>query len=160
MANEWNPLFDLMDSSLLILGPDAAIVFVILLSRADKEGEVRAISPIAISDRLRISVERVEKALKRLQEADPHSRTRENGGAHLAWIEDDECWLIPSHEKWRRLASQARAKERAAERQQRKRDRDAGRCEVAGCDTLSGGELDGQRVCSAHAFEREPGEEG
>ena len=159
MANSWNPLFDLLESSLLGAGPDAVAVFMVLLSRADKNGETRAVSPIALADRLRIPVERVRQAFVDLQRADEDSRTRTEKGAHLVWVPDDEVWLIPSHAKWRRLASQERRKEAEAERQRRRRSGSADQCEAEGC-TEPAAPGYGVRVCPEHAFDREPGAEG
>jgi hypothetical protein len=74
----------------------------------------------------------------------------------------DGGWLLVSHAKWRKRASREAANERQARYAAKKKAAEevAARCEVEGCDGVVAGARDGMKVCSAHAFDREPGSEG
>jgi len=149
MSNQFNPLFPLTNSSLLFEGPLALAVFSVFMSCADRNGEVN-LNPAVLAEAWKMPLEEVWAAIRKLEGPDPRSRTKAHDGRRLIRI--GECmWELPSHEKWRGVASAERARELAAERQRRKRARLAGHCEV--CDSPAVGEpVNGRRVCTAHAF--------
>jgi hypothetical protein len=161
--SSWNPLFaSLLTSSVLAEGPTVVAVWMMLLASADRYGE-SDLTPPAVASLLRISTEQAAAAFEILASPDRFSRTLDCEGKRIVRTAEGR-WLIVSHTKHRRLAS----KEAAAERQRRHRERVRAeqemqglpRCEAPGCTNVAAGDLEGRKVCTEHAFEREPGEEG
>jgi hypothetical protein len=73
-----------------------------MLAKCGKEGIVEASLP-GLADAARVSVEECRKALARLMEVDPDSRTKEHGGRRIEEV--DGGWLVLNHAKYRNRMS-------------------------------------------------------
>jgi hypothetical protein len=157
----WNPLFlDLLTSSVLAEGPVVVATWALLIASADRYGE-SDLTPPAVASLLRISDEEADRAFEVLASPDKRSRSRTHEGRRILRTEEGR-WILTTHAQKRRLAS----KDAAAERQRRHRERlrreaeDAACCDEPGCLNEVAGAAEGRRLCSLHAFSREPGEDG
>lgn len=98
------------------------IVWITMLAMSDKNGEVMGSIP-GLARLANVSIEECERAVNRLESEDKYSRTPDHEGRRIAKIEGG--WEILNHAKYRRMASKEEAKEKAAERQRRYRERNA-----------------------------------
>lgn len=158
----WNPLDDsLLSSSVLAEGPDVVAVLALLIASADRYGESKLTVPYVASV-MRISNERAGKAFDVLSAPDPWSRNKESDGRRIERT-DDGYWRIVSHAKYRRIVSKERAAERQAAYLVRKKSAETkppSLCDEEGCSVEASVAVGGRSVCSAHAFEQEPGATG
>jgi hypothetical protein len=155
----WNPLHDgLLSSSVLAEGPDVVAVWALLIASANMNGKSEITVPFVASV-LRISDERADEAFRVLSSPDPRSRNKEAEGRRI--VPADGGWLLVSHAKYRHLASRAAAAARQAKykAKQKALEEEAATCDEPGCDGQVVGAIDGRKLCSAHAFVREPGED-
>jgi hypothetical protein len=100
------------------------IVWMTMLAMADRDGIVEASVP-GLADAARKSIEDTEKALARLMEPDPYSRTPDHEGRRIEPVRGG--WRLLNHGIYRDKASVEESREKAAARQARKRERDASR---------------------------------
>lgn len=114
----YNPLFDsLLGSSLLVEGPDVVAVWALLLASADRAGISEWTAP-AMAGLMRISEERVDRALEILSSPDPRSKSKREEGRRI--IKDvGGGWFVVNHDIYRDKAR----REASAERMARSRER-------------------------------------
>jgi hypothetical protein len=104
----YTPLFDTLTSGTLCgRWPDIGL-WPIVLSLSDRHGIVDK-TPTYIASITGLAVDDVVACLARFCEPDPHSRSRECGGARLRLIDPDRAWgwLIVNHAKYREKARKA-----------------------------------------------------
>lgn len=112
----------LLTSSLWTEDTETRIVWITLLCLADKHGEVQASIP-GLAKIAGVSLEGCEKAISKFLSPDKYSRSKVMEGRRLQEI--DGGWEIITYAKHRAMASKEDEKEKAAERQQRFRERNA-----------------------------------
>jgi len=112
----------LLTSSLWTEDTETRIVWITLLCLADKHGEVQASIP-GLAKIAGVSLEGCEKAISKFLSPDKYSRSKVMEGRRLQEI--DGGWEIITYAKHRAMASKEDEKEKAAERQQRFRQRNA-----------------------------------
>lgn len=100
------------------------IVWMTMLAMADRDGVVEASIP-GLADAARVSLPETEAALARLMEPDPYSRTPDHEGRRIEKVRGG--WRLLNHAIYRERASAEEAREKAAARQARKRERDSSR---------------------------------
>lgn len=81
---------------------DAQLVFVYLISHADREGHTDA-NPVEIAALTGIPINDVSDALDLLQRPDPFSRSTEKEGRRIERIGDSWAWFIVNYEKYRKI---------------------------------------------------------
>jgi uncharacterized phage protein (TIGR02220 family) len=104
--------------------PDPQLVFVNLMTHADKEGFVDRHFK-AISDETGIPIERVEAAVTELESPDPESRSPDFEGKRLERIDEHRRWgwRIVNYRKYREMQDGESRRESQRLRQQACRDR-------------------------------------
>ena len=105
---------------------EAIVTFQALIVLADEDGLID-ISPQALSGKTSIPLEIIRKGLKVLQQSDPHSRSPNEDGKRIVLLNESRefGWRIVNYEYYRNLARRADKREKAAERQRKKRKRDS-----------------------------------
>ena len=98
------------------------LVWLAMLAMADKNGEVQASVP-GLANVARVPVDSARIAVAKFMSPDPDSRTKDDEGRRIAPIKGG--WFLINHAEYRKLASDEDRREKAAERQQRMRDRKA-----------------------------------
>lgn len=141
---------DLLTSTVLKEGPDVVACWMLILASMDKLGET-SLQPSAAASLLRISDARADKAFEVLARPDRRSRNQEHGGRRIL-KRPGGMWAIVGAEKYQQKASRAAATERQRRYVERKAKREKGVCEIDECGNQVSGEIDGQKVCSRHAF--------
>ena len=111
---------DIRQSSIWAEDSDTRIVWITLLTMADKDGLVRA-RATGVSIQSRVPLAKVRAALKLFQEPDPDSRSKEHDGRRIEEIDDG--YLVLNYPKYRDCVSEQDRREKAAERQKRFRER-------------------------------------
>lgn len=96
------------------------IVWVTMLALADKHGEVEGSVP-GLARVAGVAADDCRAALRKFLSPDPDSRTKDFEGRRIEEIEGG--WVLLNYEKYRLMASKDDQKEKAAERQRRKRER-------------------------------------
>lgn len=98
------------------------IVWITLLAMADKNGVAEGSVP-GLADFARVSIKDCEMALEKLQEPDPHSRSKEHAGRRIKPI--DGGWLLLNHAKYRAKmgADERREYEKLKKREYRAADK-------------------------------------
>lgn len=83
-------------------------------------------TPAVISRRTGIPIEHIKAGLEILEKEDPYSRTPDENGRRIIRLDEHRPWgwRIVNHGYYRDLASRQDAREKAAERQRRKREKD------------------------------------
>ncbi len=112
----------LLDSTVWYTPPAVKVVWVTMLAMADRDGIVEASVP-GLANRAGVTREEVETALFTFLSPDPDSRTKEHEGRRIEVI--DGGWKLLNYEKYRDKWSLEEKREKDAERQRRKRERDA-----------------------------------
>lgn len=97
------------------------IVWITMLALADKNGEIQGSVP-GLARIAGVSVDNTRAAITRFLSPDLDSRTKDDEGRRIEVI--DGGWSLLNHRKYRNMASDADRAEKAAIRQQRKRDKD------------------------------------
>ncbi len=77
---------------------DTRIVWITMLAMADKNGLVEASVP-GLADFARVPIQRARKALEKLSDRDPDSRSKTDDGRRIR--ETDGGWIITNHSKYR-----------------------------------------------------------
>jgi len=103
------------------------LVWVALMAMADRNGEVLASIP-GLANLARVPVESCRTAINKFLSPDPDSRTTTDEGRRIEVIEGG--WSLINHAQYREFASDQHRKEKAAERQQRFRERHARNSQV------------------------------
>lgn len=103
----------------------AMVVFQQMIVLADSEGVVD-ITPPAISRRTGIPLDIIEYGIKKLEEADPYSRSPNDNGKRITLIDDHRPWgwIIVNYEFYRDLASREDRREQNRINKQKQRDRE------------------------------------
>lgn len=112
----------ILDSTIWQEDPHVKIVWITLLAMSDRDGVVESSVP-GLARRANVTLPQAEHALERLHAPDPYSRTKEHEGRRITGLEEGGGWLILNHEKYRAKMDAEEQRRKAAERQQRKRDR-------------------------------------
>lgn len=99
---------------------ETRIVWITLLAMAGENGVAEGSLP-GIADFARVSIPEAEKALARLQEPDPYSRTQEHSGRRIQAV--DGGWKIINHAKYRAKMDAASRKEYKRKKQAEYRER-------------------------------------
>lgn len=110
----------ILDSSIWATDIATRVVWVALLTMADRHGVVAA-SVDGIARRANVSEEQVSAALTELQLPDPKSKSRAHRGRRLRQV--DGGWLILNYTKYRELQTEKQVQ--AAQRARRYRERHA-----------------------------------
>lgn len=140
--SQYTKLFhSILDSTVWQQPPHVKIVWITMLAMVDRHGDVEASVPGLA---LRAGVERsqCEQALAILMAPDPDSRTKDHDGRRVEEIRGG--WHLLNHEYYRQKMSADEKREKAAERQRRRRAKLADNAEAV---TLS--------VTPCHAKSRE-----
>lgn len=98
------------------------LVWITMLAMADQDGMVEASVP-GLADFARVTEEQCDDAILRLSSPDKRSRSKDFEGRRIA--ERDGGWRLLNYEKYRDRMSADDQRQKAAQRQQRKRARDA-----------------------------------
>lgn len=98
------------------------IVWFTLLALSDKNGEVQASIP-GLANIARVPVDSCREAIALFLSPDPDSRTKDDDGRRIEAIQGG--WFLVNHSQYRNLSSDEDRKQKAAERQQRFRDKAA-----------------------------------
>lgn len=121
----YTKLFGSLIHSTIWREPDhVRIVWMTMLAMADRDGVVEASVP-GLADAARKSIPETEAALARLTDPDPYSRTPDHEGRRIEAVRGG--WRLLNHAIYREKASTEDAREKAAARQARKRERDMSR---------------------------------
>jgi len=99
------------------------IVWITLLALSDKDGFVASSIP-GLADLARVSIPECERALEKLQQPDPYSRSQEHDGRRIEVI--DGGWYVINRAKYRDLGSADEQREQARARKQAQRERQRG----------------------------------
>jgi hypothetical protein len=110
----------ILTSTLWMEDDHTRIAWLTMLAMADKNGEVQASIP-GLANVARIPVESARAAIVKFLSPDPDSRTKDDEGRRIQEIKGG--WLLINHAEYRQLASDEDRKAKAAERQQRMRDK-------------------------------------
>ena len=113
---------------------EAIVTFQALIVLADEHGLID-ISPHALAGRTSYPIEIIKAGLKVLQQSDPHSRSQDEDGKRIVPLDNGRefGWRIVNYDYYRNLARRADKKASAAERQRRKRKKDAQAHDSKGC---------------------------
>jgi hypothetical protein len=110
----------ILTSTIWVEDDHTRIVWVTLLALADRNGEVEGSIP-GLASIARVPVESCRAAITKFLAPDPDSRTATDEGRRVECI--DGGWLLINHGKYRERATDDHRKSKAAERQQRARER-------------------------------------
>jgi len=110
----------ILDSSIWQEDDRTRLVWITMLAMADHHGEIQASIP-GVAKRAGVPLDAAEAAIRKLSSPDAYSRTPDNEGRRIAKI--DGGWEVLNHAKYRFMASLEDRKERALERQRRRRNK-------------------------------------
>lgn len=115
----WKSMFE---GSLYDAGWEAIVTFMVLITFANKTGEVD-ITVSALSGKTTIPKEHLENGLAILMEPDTLSRTKEDDGRRLVLIDEDRPWgwRIVNYEKYSNARDMAAIRQYWAEEQKVRR---------------------------------------
>jgi len=117
----YTKLFHSIITSTIWTEDDATrIVWITLLAMADRNGEVQGSVP-GLARIAGVPVESCRSAIEKFLSPDPDSRTIDDEGRRIQVI--DGGWVLLNFEKYRQMASDEDRRVKAAERQQRARDK-------------------------------------
>jgi len=157
----------ILTSTLLKNGPEVVACWLLLLADCDRLGE-SGMTPAAAASLLRMSDEAAIKAFEVLQAPDPRSRSRILDGRRIV-LRDNGRYLVVNAGKYQWLASKAAASKRQQEYLKRKAASSrAGHadavvdvaCDAPGCGGAAECAVAGARLCSRHAFDVGPPDDG
>lgn len=112
----------ILDSTIWQEDLHVKIVWITLLAMADRDGTVEASVP-GLARRANVNIEQAEHAIARLSSPDHYSRTKEHEGRRIAALEEGGGWRLLNFEKYRDKLDAEDQRQKAAARQQRRRDR-------------------------------------
>lgn len=122
MSTGFTKLFgSILDSSVWEEEDAIRLVWISLMAMADRDGTVQASLP-GLARRARVSRENTELAIDKFLSPDPDSRTTENEGRRIEVVPGG--WRLLNHATYRKRLSAEDRRDKAAERQRRKRERD------------------------------------
>ena len=110
----------ILESTIWLESPVVRVVWITLLAMADRDGIVEASIP-GLAKRAGVDRSECERAMACFQAPDRDSRTKTNDGRRIEVV--DGGWRLLNYEAYRDKASAEEAREKAAARQQRWRDR-------------------------------------
>ena len=103
----YTKIFDTMlDSSVWQLSKEARLLWVTMLLKKDRNQMVVASIP-GLAHAARLEREEVERALKELEEPDPYSQSKDEGGRRIVW-KDDGWWIVNGAKYREKLADRER----------------------------------------------------
>jgi hypothetical protein len=120
MANYVKLFGSILDSTIWKTPPAITKVWVTMMAMADRDGVVEASVP-GLVDRARVTRRYVEKALGMFMAPDPDSRTELYEGRRIEKVTGG--WRLLNYEYYRALQDAEDRRDKAAARQQRRRDR-------------------------------------
>jgi len=120
MANYTKLFSSILQSTVWHMKDSYRLLWISMLALADQDGIVEAAVP-GLAHTARISLEDCEAGLATFMEPDPYSRTPDNEGRRIEKINGG--WRLLNFELYRDRKSQEETRRKAAERQQRRRDR-------------------------------------
>lgn len=107
----YNKLFTkILDSSIWLESDHTRIVWLTLLAAMDEEGHAQFASVANLAHRAIVPLEAAEKAVKRLEDADPNSSDPDNEGRRIERIQGG--WIVLNAHKYREIVTRAIAQER------------------------------------------------
>ena len=119
MAETWTRLLSsITDSSVWFEDDKTLRVWIAMLAMSDRDGYVWA-SVLGVANRAQVTVEQAESALRKFQEPDPRSRSKEHDGRRVEEV--DRGWLLLNKVRFRdmRDEDERRRREREKKRAQR-----------------------------------------
>jgi len=111
----------LLDSTLWFEDATTRITWITLLLKADRDGMVYTSVP-GLAHAARVTAEECDKAIESFMSKDENSSSPEHDGRRIEVV--DRGFRILNYEKYRDFLSSEDQREKAAERQRRKRERD------------------------------------
>lgn len=93
----------IVTSSIWQESDETRIIWITLLALADADGKVDAAIP-GLANVARVSLEKTEEAINRLESPDPYSRSPEHDGRRIEKC--DGGWRVLNHEKYRNRLSE------------------------------------------------------
>lgn len=112
----------ILDSTVWQSPAHVRIVWITMLAMKDRDGRVEASIP-GLARRAIVTIEQCEEALALFMSPDKYSRTKDHDGRRIREI--DGGWEVLNHDKYRELLDADDVREKNAERQRRKRERDS-----------------------------------
>jgi len=103
---------------------ETKIVWITMLALSDRDGIVDASVP-GLAKQAGVTLEQTEQALSVLESPDPYSRTKDHEGRRVEPV--DGGWRLLNHSKYREKLSREDRREKAANRQRVKRERESSR---------------------------------
>lgn len=114
----------ILDSTVWLESDQVRLVWVTMLAMADRDGIIEASVP-GLAKRAAVGREHVEQAIAIFTAPDYDSRSQEHDGRRIEAV--DGGWRLLNHDKYRERASADDAREKAADRKRRQRERAAKR---------------------------------
>lgn len=112
----------ILDSTVWLESDQVRLVWITMLAMADRDGIIESSVP-GLAKRAAVGREHVEKAIGIFSTPDADSRSQEHDGRRIEVI--DGGWRLLNHDKYRERASADDAREKAAERKRKQRERQA-----------------------------------
>lgn len=112
----------IVTSTIWVESDRTRLVWITMLAIADKNGEIQASVP-GLARIAGVPISDCEEALKKFLGPDPYSRTPDDQGRRIEEIPGG--WALLNYAKYRNMASKEDQKQKATERQRRKRDRES-----------------------------------
>ena len=110
----------ILDSTIWQESSSTRVLWITMLAMANKDGVVEATIP-GLADRARIPLKDCELALKRFQQPDKYSWSKEKEGRRIEVTEGG--WFLINHDKYRDLLSKEDQREKTRLRVQRWREK-------------------------------------
>lgn len=139
MSEGFTKLFSsITDSTIWSEDNETRIVWITLLAMSDGEGYVAAAIP-GIAKRANVSIQAVEAALRKFQQPDPYSRSKEHEGRRVAEVE--RGWFILNYRRFREIRDKEARKQQNRVAQRKHRAKSKLRQQIESFDMATKGEL-------------------
>lgn len=102
------------------------VVWITMMAMADRDGTVEASIP-GLARRANVTIRQAEEALALFLAPDTYSRTKDHEGRRIAELPEGGGWHLLNFEKYRDKLDAEDQRQKAAARQQRRRDRVKGK---------------------------------
>jgi hypothetical protein len=138
----YGKIFDSIYDGTLAEDWRALITFQQMIVLCDADGVID-MTPSAISRRTSIPIEHIKAGIEILENEDPYSRTKGNGGRRIIRLDEHRPWgwHIVNHEKYKNIkdAEEIRAGNRERKQRQREREREREKLEQEQQQSETGG---------------------